>query len=71
MVVKKRMTEFAASSTRPFDLVEREEKWIQCLDINVTFLNVGETEQSFISLLKSSEDLSLHNSSNLIFMLLA
>ena len=65
------MTEFAVSSTRPFDLAEREEKWIQFLKIDVTFLKVGETEQSFISLLKSSEDLSLHNSSNLICILLA
>lgn len=67
------MMEFGTTYPQPFNPQEREEQWLHFLSIDLT-CSIKEEAQSFISILKSAEDLSLHNSSRVnqaIFYLLA
>eukprot|EP01035_Chromulina_nebulosa_P034083 gene34083-45693_t len=56
--------ELGTTYPQPFTPQEREEQWLHFLSIDLT-CSIKEEAQSFISILKSAEDLSLHNSSEL------
>jgi hypothetical protein len=67
------MMEFGSTYPQPFTPQDREDQWLRFLYIELSS-SIKEESQSFISILKSAEDLSLHNSSRVnqaIFYLLA